>query len=206
VTDYFVVKRSAVAKAFLEDAIPVIGTLAFPIDPVWVWPEQRLRYANAALAEALIAAGSALERSDALDSGVAMLHWLLETQSANGHLSVVGTAGRERESPTPQFDQQPIEVAALADACVRAYSVTGDDRWDRGISMAVEWFLGANDAGVAMFDPGSGGGYDGLHIDRVNLNQGAESTLAYVSTMQHARAQHERHLRAKTTQVPKTTK
>jgi hypothetical protein len=180
------------AVPFLDDAIKVLGVLPASIDPTWVWPEPRLRYANATLAEALIAAGNAIGHEVALHSGVAMLTWLLELESQMGHLSVVGTTGRERSSVLPQFDQQPIEVAAMADACARAVTVTGDPSWERGVSLAVEWFQGANDAGLVMFDPVSGGGYDGLHVDRVNLNQGAESTLAYVSTMQQARLQERR--------------
>jgi hypothetical protein len=84
------------------------------------------------------------------------------------------------------FDQQPIEVAAMADACWRAHAVTGDPSWLRGVSAATAWFDGDNDIGLPMHDPESGGGFDGLQVDRVNLNQGAESTLAFISTMQRA--------------------
>jgi hypothetical protein len=170
----------------LNDAIACIGLLRYPHSMSWVWPERRLRYANAALAEALIAAGSTLSRNDALDSGLQMLEWLLRIQSTEGHLSVVGASGRGPGPSARQFDQQPIEVAALADACARARRVTGDSRWSLGITLAAGWFRGINDVGLVMFDEVSGGGYDGLHFDRVNINQGAESTLAYVSTMQRA--------------------
>jgi urocanate hydratase len=76
-------------------------------------------------------------------------------------------------------------VAAIADAAMRAAILTGDDAWEHVVDMAVNWFLGNNDSGHSMIDLHTGGGYDGLHIDGVNLNQGAESTLAMVSTMQH---------------------
>ncbi len=190
---------SPTTAALLSDAITVVGSNAllpgakFPTDPAWVWPEQQLRYANATLAEALIAAGQAVDRDDAVTVGLAMLGWLLKTENRNGHLSVVGVAGRfapdrsphaATPSSGPQFDQQPIEVAAMADACFRAYVVTGNKVWADGVTLAANWFHGANDIGLPMFDIVSGGGYDGLHADRVNLNQGAESTLAYISTMQ----------------------
>jgi hypothetical protein len=87
-----------------------------------------------------------------------------------------------------QFDQQPIEVASLVDACWRAWTVTGDPHWRRGIAMGAQWFLGNNDSGAVMLDPLTGGGYDGLESGGCNLNQGAESTLALVSTMQRATA------------------
>lgn len=171
------------ARLLLKDALEVIGS-SQAVD--WCWPEDRLRYANAALAEAVLAAGAALHDDQALDRGLAMLTWLLERETSGGHLSVTGVDGRGPLDRSPQFDQQAIEVAAIADACWRAHQVTGDDRWNTGIAAAARWFEGDNDTGVVMYDPRSGGGYDGLHRDGVNLNQGAESTLALVSTMQHA--------------------
>ena len=172
------------ARSLLHDAVEVIGVA--PSEGPWRWPEPRLRYANATLAEAMIAAGAALDSPAHLDQGLTMLRWLLDLETAGGHLSVTGTSGRGRGDDGPQFDQQSIEVAAMADACWRALTVTGDDEWRRGIVAATAWFHGENDAGLVMFDVVSQGGYDGLHADRVNLNQGAESTLAYVSTMHRA--------------------
>lgn len=175
------------ARSLLIDAIDVIGPI--PAGD-WAWPEPRLTYANAALAEAVIAAGAVLDHPSTLERGLAMLRWLLDLETAPaGHLSVVGTKGRTATTVAgPQFDQQPLEVAAMADACWRALTVTGDAAWARGVTAAEAWFRGANDAGVAMFDASSGGAYDGLHRKRPNANQGAESTLALLSTMQRARA------------------
>jgi hypothetical protein len=154
----------------------------------WPWPEPRLSYANAALAEALIAAGAALGDLAVLERGLAMLGWLLDLETERGHISVSGVSGRGPDDFGPQFDQQPIEVAAMADACWRAHEHTGEQRWLRGISAAASWFNGANDVGAVMRDDVSGGCFDGLHVDGVNLNQGAESTLALISTMQRARS------------------
>ncbi len=78
-------------------------------------------------------------------------------------------------------------MAALADACSLAATLTADDHWSAGVARAVAWFLGDNDAGVAMWDPTTGGGYDGLRADGPNLNEGAESTLSLISTLQHGR-------------------
>jgi len=72
----------------------------------------------------------------------------------------------------------------MADACARAHTMTGDDRWARGVELAAGWFTGANDVGVAMSDADTGGGYDGLHAEGANRNQGTESTLAFITTMQ----------------------
>ncbi|MEP7203203.1 MAG: glycosyltransferase [Ilumatobacteraceae bacterium] len=173
------------ALALLADTLLVVGPVPAG---AWTWPEPRLTYANATLAEAVIAAGHALDRSSDLDRGLAMLDWLLELEMTAGHLSVVGLAGRGPDDIEPMYDQQPIEVAAMADACWRAALVTGDRTWLRGVAAAARWFGGANDTGLPMFDDSSGGGFDGLQADSVNLNQGAESTLAFISTMQRARS------------------
>lgn len=173
-----------VAIDLLADAVAAIGPPAN--DPVWPWPEQRLSYANAAVAEALIAIGDALDRPDVVADGLLLLGWLLDRETVDGHLSPTPVGGAGIDDGPGRFDQQPLEAAAMADACARARAITGDERWRRGLGLAVGWFAGSNDRGVAMWDPATGGGYDGLTADGVNLNQGAESTLAFISTVQHA--------------------
>ncbi|AKK26144.1 hypothetical protein [Mycobacterium sp. EPa45] len=156
-------------------------------DPDWPWPEPRLRYANAVLAEAIIGVGVALEAPKLWQQGLDLLAWLLDIETFDGHLSPTPVAGRGPGDTRPAFDQQPIEVAALADACARAAAVDPGARWNDGLRSALSWFTGDNDAGHPMWDPVTGGGYDGLRADGVNLNQGTESTLAMISTMQHNR-------------------
>lgn len=173
------------SRALLIDSVSTIG-VAPP--GTWAWPEPRLTYANATIAEAMIAAGAALERDDVLTQGLAMLTWLLRLETSRGHLSVTGVGGRGPLDRGPQFDQQPIEAAALADACWRAHHVTGDGMWSAGVAAAAGWFAGDNDTGASLRDERSGGCYDGLQAEGVNLNQGAESTLALVSTMQRAQS------------------
>jgi len=174
-----------VARAVLIDAVAVIGRV--PRDAAWPWPEPRLAYANAVLAEALVAAGSTLGIPEVVADGLRMLGWLLEREtSILGHCSPTPVGGAGPGDFGPGFDQQPIEVAAMADACARAFAVTGEPRWMRGLDLAIDWFAGANDAGTTMWDPESGGGYDGLRSDGANLNQGTESTLALLATLQHA--------------------
>jgi hypothetical protein len=119
--------------------------------------------------------------------GLDILEWLVDCETRDGHLSVTPVGGWSAGEPRPGFDQQPIEVAALADACIRAAAVDANAIWPDTVRAAVDWFQGANDAGAVMWDPATGGGFDGLHADGVNLNQGAESTLAALSTFQLAR-------------------
>lgn len=173
------------ARNLLADAVTTIG--APSSDETWPWPEPRLTYANAAVAEALIAAGHGLSRPDVLDGGLLLLRWLLQRETHEGHLSPTPVGGAGPEDVPPAFDQQSIEVAAMADACARATTVTGDTHWLRGVELAVEWFEGNNDVGAVMWNPETGGGFDGLHEIGPNMNQGAESTLALCSTHQHAR-------------------
>lgn len=154
-------------------------------DSGWLWPEERLQYANAVIPEAMIAVGVAMSDESMLQRGLMLLEWLVEHESRDGRLSVTPVGGRTMNDMGPMFDQQPIEVAAIADAAHRAHAATGHAKWLETLDLSAAWFMGNNDAGESMIDLESGGGYDGLHADGVNLNQGAESTLAMISTMQH---------------------
>jgi hypothetical protein len=174
------------AAALLSGVAAAVGDPGS--DPHWPWPHDRLTYANAALAEAVIDAGDLLDEPPMLTAGLRMLRWLLDIQIVDDHLSVLPSAGWQRGGPRLRYDQQPIEVAALADACATAAAITGDHTWHQGVDHSIAWFLGDNDAKSLMWDPETGGGYDGLTLQGPNLNQGAESTLALISTLQHGRA------------------
>ena len=175
----------SVALGVLSAAVAVIGEP--PEDPAWPWPAPRLSYANAAIAEAVIVAGWKLHDDRVLRNGLRMLGWLLAGETSKGHLSVVPAGGWGQGEPRPGFDQQPIEVAALADACARAAAVTGDTGWLSGVDLCVAWFLGDNDARTPMFNEHTGGGHDGLGPTGRSRNQGARSTLAMVSVLQQGR-------------------
>jgi hypothetical protein len=177
-------QRHCRSRELLADAIVAIGAPSTDAD--WPWPEQRLSYANAALPEALIAAGHVLGRPDVIDDGLVLLRWLLDRESIEAHLSPTPVGGAGRCDAAGRFDQQPIEIATLADACHRAHVVTGDDHWQHGVDLAIAWFAGNNDLGAVMWDPDTHGGYDGLTPTGPNLNQGAESTLALIATLQYA--------------------
>ena len=132
--------------------------------------------------------GRAADDDEAVDDGLQLLSWLVDLQTVDDHLSVVPVAGRAQGDAEPGFDQQPIEVACLADACVWAFAVTGDWGWQLIVARCVSWFLGANDSATIMHDPDTGGGYDGLEVDGANQNEGAESTIAWLLTLQHGLA------------------
>ncbi len=153
--------------------------------PEWLWFENELSYDNAKMAHALIVSGEAMARADVLDCGLRSLEWLTELQTSDkGHFRPIGSNGfYQRGGERADFDQQPIEAQATVSACLAAYRVTSDFRWYERAQLAFDWFIGWNDLGVELYSPETGGCRDGLHVDRANGNQGAESTLAYLLSL-----------------------
>jgi len=149
--------------------------------PDWVWYEEVLAYDNARMPEALMRAGKRLGDASLRDDGLATMAWLDTIQTnTDGQFRAVGTDsfGRVNEAPLP-FDQQPVEGWATIDAGRVAYDLTGDVRWIETVHRAYAWYIGSNDLGLPLGSPTDGGCFDGLMSDRVNLNQGAESVLAF---------------------------
>ena len=151
----------------------------------WKWFESVLSYCNAEIPRALIVSGRGLANEKMLGCGIESLNWLITVQtSSRGHLQPVGTDKIfERGNSKPVFDQQPIEAYSTVSACLEAYITTKDKRWYNEAEKAFQWFLGTNDLGIPLYDPVNGGCYDGLHVDRVNRNQGAESTIAFLLSL-----------------------
>ena len=159
--------------------------------PDWKWFEDILAYANARLPQAMLLVGSACSDDRMVSAGLEALDWLTETQrcETNGHFVPIGSQGFYRQGgEKARFDQQPIEAAGAVSACLQAYRVTGDSRWRNAAWSAFNWFLGDNDLQVALYDSVSGGCRDGLHPDRANENQGAESTLSFLMALLEMRS------------------
>jgi glycosyltransferase involved in cell wall biosynthesis len=153
-------------------------------DPSWPWPESSLTYANARLPHALLEAGAQLENRPMIEHGLRSLAWLMDLQTIDGRFSPIGNQGfYEKGGRRARFDQQPIEADASIAACSTAYRVTGDRKWLDRAWLAFRWFLGSNDVGQGLYDHGTGGCRDGLHATRVNDNEGAESTLAWLHAL-----------------------
>lgn len=150
-------------------------------DSQWPWPEERLSYSNALLCEALLAAGVVLDQRQLILDGLDLLSWLVEGERADGHFSFTPAGGRGPDDPGG-FDQQPIEAWSMATACARAWSIDRDPAWDEAIEQAARWFGGDNDNGTVMWNPETGGSFDGLTADGANTNEGAESTIALIGT------------------------
>lgn len=171
------------ARDLLERTSGVIADAARSRIP---WPEDRITYDNARLPDALLAAGTAFGERRLITAGLRLLEWLVAVETRGDHFSFGPTAGWAIGEPRPAFDQQPIEAWAMADACHRAWVVTGDAVWRVRALRAARWLLGGNDTGMPLYDPSTGATFDGLQSDSVNENRGAESTLAGIGILQVA--------------------
>lgn len=151
----------------------------------WRWYEDILSYCNAALPHALMLCGHATQDADATKAGLESLRWLADLQrTEGGHFVPIGSNGfYPRNADRARFDQQPVETQSMVSACVQAYRITGDHHWSKEARRVFEWFLGRNDLNLPLYDPTTGGCRDGLHPDRPNENQGAESTLAFLQAL-----------------------
>ncbi len=154
-------------------------------DEGWPWFEQEVTYANARLAHALILSGQWIPNQEMGDIGLHTLDWLLKVQTAeDGHLSVIGNHGWYPRGGHPApFDQQPVEVMGLIEACAEACVWTREEHWLREAGRCIDWFLGRNDLNAPLYDFKTGGCCDGLQPDGANKNQGAESTLAWLISL-----------------------
>jgi glycosyltransferase involved in cell wall biosynthesis len=152
----------------------------------WNWFEDVLAYSNARLPQAVLIAGRRSSDGLMVSAGLGALNWLCETQRfpENDHFVPIGSRGfYRRGGEKARFDQQPVEAGGAVSACLEAYRATGEARWLSEAWSGFNWFLGKNDLQIALYDPATGGCRDGLHPERVNQNQGAESTLAFLMAL-----------------------
>ena len=151
----------------------------------WPWFEDSLAYANAKLPHALILSGRWMAKPEIFETGLKVLRWLVAVQTSEvGFFMPIGSEGLSKGSKQhARFDQQPIEAHTMISACLEAFRSTADGYWLDQAKNVFEWFLGRNDLGLHLYDPATGGCRDGLHVDRLNQNQGAESTLAFLLSL-----------------------
>jgi glycosyltransferase involved in cell wall biosynthesis len=171
--------RAALARRLLEMYESVKST-------DWKWYENILAYGNARLPQAMLLVGSDCADDRMVSAGLESLEWLLKMQHCeiNRHFVPIGSQGfYPKDGDKARFDQQPLEAAGAVSACLQAHRVTGDSRWRSEAWSAFNWFLGENDLQLPLYDPVSGGCRDGLHPDRTNENQGAESTLSFLMAL-----------------------
>ena len=153
----------------------------------WNWFENGLTYCNAALPHAMLLCGQSMGNTRMSDVGFESLNWLMDLQRSDTitkHFVPIGSNGFYKQGgERARFDQQPVEAQATVSACLEAYRIGGEKSWYKESRRAFEWFLGQNDLHLPLYDPTTGGCRDGLHPDRLNQNQGAESTLAFLQSL-----------------------
>jgi len=152
----------------------------------WPWMESELTWGSARIPQALLLSGRWMFENELVEKGLWILDWLVEVQSdpTDGHYAPIGCHGfYPRGGEKARFDQQPIEASTMIDACLEAHRITGEKRWLEQAHRCFAWFLGDNDLHLPLYDSATGGCYDGLEPRGVNINQGAESTLAFLLSL-----------------------
>ena len=184
-----------------ELAERLLGLFERSSAPDWPWFEESATYDNARLSQALIVSGARMRRPQMLRSGLRSLAWLAEVQRCtSGWFAPIGSNGFYVRGGIPaEFDQQPVEACAMVSACLEACRVTGEPRWAAHARSAFRWFLGQNQLEMPLYDASTGGCRDGLHADRVNENQGAESMLSFLLALEEMRGADRARLRAAST-------
>lgn len=154
--------------------------------PEWHWFEEYLTYDNARLSQALLMSGRLTKNKEYTEAGLESLNWLYNTlyDTEKNCLSIVGNNGWFLKGGTKaKYDQQPIEIPAMIDACYTAYSLTGENEWIDRLGIAFSWFLGNNDRQEPLCDLTTGACFDGLNSAMINQNQGAESTISWLHSL-----------------------
>ena len=146
----------------------------------WRWFEHDLNYNNALLPESLIIASETLKNEKYGIQGVLSLQFLISKTFSKTYIPIGHTHWYKNKEKRSSYDQQPEDPASMILALASAYRYTGKDNYRKLANICFSWFLGNNSLKKALYDYTNGGCYDGLHPDRVNLNQGAESQVSYL--------------------------
>ncbi len=159
---------------------------------VWPWFENIVTYCNARLSQAMLICGNRLENREMTAAGLKSLLWLVDiqrTSNNDGYFAPIGSNGFYKKGSTKAaFDQQPVEACAMVSACLTAHRLTGKRQWTEEARRTFAWFIGQNQLQQPLYDPVTGACKDGLHSDRSNENQGAESTLSFLIALLEMRA------------------
>jgi hypothetical protein len=150
-------------------------------DADWQWYEDSMTYDNARLPEAMLRAGLSLHDDELVSVGLRTLRFYERVTIEGGVYVPVGNQGwYQRGGTKPRYCQQPLEAAAMVDAALVAHDASGDPAYRTTARIALDWYYGRNSRGIVMAR--NGGCLDGLNESSVNMNMGAESSLAYLAS------------------------
>lgn len=180
VLDVLPEKKNLLLEHIKEYADSLVTALKNNSIKSWRWFESDLNYSNALLPEGLLIAGRVLKNQNYTNSGIESLQFLISKTFSKTYMPIGHSKWYKNNEKRSNYDQQPEDPAAMISALVRAYSYTNDNQYKKLANICFSWFLGNNSLKKALYDIKSGGCYDGLHPNRVNLNQGAESLVSYL--------------------------
>jgi glycosyltransferase involved in cell wall biosynthesis len=148
----------------------------------WKWFENYMTYGNGILPESMLYAylvtNKPIYKKVAIDS----LDFLMSKMFVNKNFKVISNNGWLHKGAEPkEYGEQPIDVSYIIQTLNSFYNAFGTPEYKHKMKTAFNWFLGKNHLNQIMYNPVSGGGYDGLEKENVNLNQGAESTVCYLT-------------------------
>lgn len=179
---HHIFKKQALKKTIKNYATELSEALTRNKTETWHWFDSYLAYNNAILPESLLIAGNVLKNEEFLNAGKASLEFLTDETFRDDFYFPIGHTDWYRRGQTRSaFDQQPEDPASMILTLVTAYKITQNAEYQHLAYKCFTWFLGNNMLSVSLYNYKTGGCYDGLHPDRVNQNQGAESLVSYLS-------------------------
>ncbi|MFH1186950.1 MAG: glycosyltransferase [Candidatus Levyibacteriota bacterium] len=173
-------KESELLSHIKNHADSLLAALSNNSVKSWRWFESDLNYNNALLSESLIIAGDALKNDKYKTQGFLSLEFLISKTFSKTYMPIGHSNWYKNKQKRSSHDQQPEDPASMILALACAYRYTNKKRYKELTKKCFNWFLGDNSLNKSLYDYKNGGCYDGLHPDRVNLNQGAESLVSYL--------------------------
>jgi hypothetical protein len=177
--------ENEVIELLKKKAEQLFSTFDKTIDNEWLWHDEKVSYGNSRVPQAMIFSGWYLKDEKMALRGLKILDWLIEKQFRGNIFSPIGNNGWLTPENKAQFDQQPLEANGMIDACLQAESYTGDDKYGSYALKALAWFTGDNDINVPVYDFSTGGSHDGVMANGINMNEGAESTISWLMSLQN---------------------
>lgn len=151
------------------------------VDGEWRWFEPYLTYDNAVLPEAMLLAYRVIGKEEYKEIACEAFDFLLEKVFTENQLRVISNQGwMHKGKETHGYGEQPVDVAGIVIALKTFFLVLKEEKYLRMQTDAFSWFLGNNQLHQIVYNPATGGCYDGLEEKNINLNQGAESTISYM--------------------------